>query len=444
MRRRQFLATTGGLAAVPVVAGRARSQSSSSFRPLGSLSLRGIAEAVVGDDGTTAYAAVSDGFATVDLSGPTAPAILAERRDPLAGRDGGPLDGIWDVKVDGDRLLVVGPAHGRTGNRLRAAAVYDVADPAAPERVGVHETTYPIHNSYLRDGVAYLTAIGDGGAELATVSVESDPYRLGGWALTDHDPRWADVPFALANLHDVYVRGDRAYLAVWDAGTWILDVTDPADPTFVSRVRGRSVEELAELGRSAARDDAFRLPGNDHYVAVNDAGDLLGIGIEAWGEPGPGGIVLYDVTDETDPERLARIAPPPTPDPSYDGVWTTAHNFGFDGDRLYSAWYQGGLKVHDVSDPANPTEIAAWRDTDAACFWTARSAADCVVAASSSQPPTLDIEERLYTFPDPGSGGPTPDGSTGTVTTGASGPGFGVLAGLAGLGLGAWRYGRDR
>ena len=471
MRRRQFLAATAGVGMSPVAAGRPRSQSSS-FEPLGTLDITGIAETVVGDDGTMAVAAVSDGFATVDISDPYAPSLLAERRNVLADRDGGPLREVWDVKLDDDRLAVVGPANPRR-NAVQAVAFYDVRDPIAPERLGVHETGYPIHNCDLRDGVAYLTANSAGSIGLATVSAGADPERLGGWALTDHDQRWADVSFALANLHDVYVQDGLAYLAHWDAGTWAVDVTDPADPSFVARVRGRPVEDLREFGRRAAQREGLQRPGNDHYVAVDDSGDLLGIGVEAWNEPGPGGIVLYDVSDTERPERLARIDPPSVPEgASADystGVWTTAHNFEFDGDRLYTTWYQGGVKVFDVSDPTEPAEMAAWRDTDEACFWTARTAGDFFVAASSNQPPNLEITERLYTFPDPGSGlraedSPTPtdrtadpssntgttttdrtadpSSNTGTTTTDASGPGFGVLAGLAGLGLGAWRYGR--
>jgi hypothetical protein len=445
MRRRQFLAATAGAALVPTAAGRPRSQSSS-FEPLGTLDITGLAETVLGDGGTTAFAAVSDGFVTVDVADPTAPALLTERRDILTDRDGGPLREIWDVKIDGDRLAVVGPANPQA-SALQAVVFYDVSDPADPEQLGVHETPYPIHNCDLEDGVAYLTANGAASVGLVTVSAGTAPERLGSWALTDHDQRWANVRYSLANLHDVFVQDGLAHLAHWDAGTWIVDVEDPTDPSFVSRVRGRPVEDLREFGRRAARRDGLRRPGNDHYVAVDDAGDLLGIGIEAWNDPGPGGVVLYDVSDTTRPKRLTRIDPPPTTDASYrNGVWTTAHNFEFSGDRLYTSWYQGGVKVFDVSDPANPAEIAAWRDTDDACFWTARPAGEFLVAASVDQPPGIDVTERLYTFPDPGSG-LTPDDATETPTDGttaASGPGFGVLAGLAGLGLGAWRMARGR
>ena len=449
MRRRQFLAATAGIGLSPVAAGRPRSQSSASFAPLGTLELPGLAETVIGDDGATAFAAVSDGFATVDLADPTAPSLLAERRDILADREDGPLRNVWDVKLDGDTLAVVGPANAR--DAIEAAVFYDVSDPAAPERLGVHETNYPIHNCDIADGVAYLTATSFGSVGLATVSAGSDPERLGSWALTDYDQRWADVSYALANLHDVFVQNGLAYLAHWDAGTWIVDVDDPENPSFVSRVRGRPVEQLREFGPNTAEEDGFRLPGNDHYVAVNDSGDLLGIGIEAWFQPGPGGIVLYDVSDVENPERLTRIDPPPIPDgesASYsNGVWTTAHNFTFDGDRLYTSWYQGGVKVFDVSDPANPVEIAAWRDTDDACFWTACPVGDFLVAPSVDQPPSSDITERLYTFPDPGSG-LTPGNGTDTLsgtetatTTDASAAAPEGLAGRAEPGLGACRDG---
>ncbi|WP_336000971.1 LVIVD repeat-containing protein [Halorientalis halophila] len=470
MRRRQFLAASVGTAAIPALARRSRASQASSFEPRGRVPVSGIAEAVVGDDGTTAYAAVTDGFASVDVSDPADPTVLAERRSLLPNVENGPLVEIWDVKVDGDLLAVVGPANGRR-NALEAVVFYDVADPADPQRLGVHETGYPIHNCDLADGVAYLTENHGERIGLATVTAGANPERLGGWSLTDVDERWGDVQFALSNLHDVYVQDGLAYLAHWDAGTWVVDVADPADPSLVARVTGPPLPDLLEFGDAAARRQGRRRPGNDHYAAVDESGDLLGIGIEAWGQPGPGGIELWDVSDLESPKPLARIDPPPIPqgeNASYtNGVWTTAHNFEFDDDRLYTSWYQGGVKVFDVADPENPEEIAAWRDTDEACFWTARTAADCFVASSVSHPPSLDVTDRLYTFPipddsaaqprtEPGDtstdGGDTASdetdatpGRTAGTTTGETGTGFGVFAGLAGLGLGAWRAAnRDR
>ncbi len=449
MRRRRFLATlAGGAAGTAGVGVRARARSAASAHPsdadadggsaatatpatptptdtttpLARLGIEGAREAVVAGD--TVHVATLDGFATVDASDPTDPTLLSRRAPVLEDAEDGPLGGIQDCSVDGDRLLIAGPANFHTD--LAAAVLFDVSDPANPERVGVHRTTYPIHNCYLADGVGYLTGNGAAGNPLVTIDPAAGD-ELGRWTLLDRDERWTTVPGNLRALHDVQVRGDRAYLAHWDAGTWILDVSDPGTPTVVSRVRGRSAAELADVPDDETGVEGVETPGNDHFVTVNPAGDLLGVGIEAWdadgdGEGAPGGIELYDLGDETDPERVGRLDPPPTSDPARSGVWTTAHNFAFRDGRCYAAWYQGGVTVHDVSDPARPREVAAWRDTDRTRFWTAVPGDGWFAAASM---PMDEAEAGLYLFPGPGAGGVTAgsggESGAGTGTTRGSG-----------------------
>ncbi|PSQ42170.1 hypothetical protein BRD07_04035, partial [Halobacteriales archaeon QS_9_68_42] len=147
-------------------------------------------------------------------------------------------------------------------------------------------------------------------------------------------------------------------------------------------------------------------------------------------------------------ERLSRIEAPPTDDPTFAGAWTTAHNFDFVGDRLYSSWYRGGVRVHDVSDPTAPRELGHWRDSATTDFWTAQGAGDHVVA-SSWRDFSRDSPEKgaaIYTFPAIEDAPPTPTSTptaatdetgTGTPTSEGDGPGFGAAAGAAGLGLAA-------
>lgn len=462
MRRRHFLAATAGVSFVSGVAAGTPStrtpqhSGDDSFEPLGTVDVDGIKEAVVGADGTTVYAATTDGFATIDVADPVNPTVLADRRNLLSDRASGPLPQIFDVKVDGDRLAVVGPANPKT-DAINAAVFYDVADPGDPQQVGVHETSYPIHNCYCEDGIAYLSGNRRQRNALELVEVSDDPTNLGSWSIQNHNERWSDVWPGLRTLHDVYVQDGRAYLAHWDAGTWIVDVSDPSAPSLVSRVRGRSADTLASLGRTQSAYEALQPPGNDHYVTVNEGASVLGIGIESWdaqpndGRGGPGGIELWDISDPTAPSKFSRITPPPTPNPEYGGIWTTAHNFQFAGDHLYTAWYQGGVKVFDVSDPADPAEVAAWRNSDETSFWNAQVATDAIVAPSGvDRHQDVSLPDRLYTFPIPDSAAKSMAGGAGTAGTGttdpgsettatdAAGPGFGTLAALAGLGLGAW------
>jgi hypothetical protein len=462
------------------------------YGPLAELRVPKAKEVVLSADGRTAFLAVTDGFAVVDLADPENPAVVHENREPWAGEGNGRLEQIYDVKLDreADLLAVVGPANPR--NAWRGLIVYDVRDPTAPEKVAVHETASFNHNCFATGGHVYLPENTSERNSMVVVDARAGE-EVGRWSIADVDEQWTEVGPNWV-LHDLYVHDDVAYLAHWDAGTWAVDVSDPTAPELLAKVRGRDPETFVEMTRSEARRDYSEPPGNDHYVATNDDGTLLGISVESWDtdpsddDGGPGGVTLYDVRDPTAPEELAFIEPPPTDDPTLGGTWTTSHNFSFRGDRLYTSWYEGGVRVYDVSDPADPALLARWRDSDAASMWTAEPTDHgFFVGTSHRDGPRASSESSaaraaLYTFPDPPADAepltPTPAATaTGTATssdtttptaapaatptatpaatatdspepadtgaeptgTAAAGPGFGPLAALGGLGLGAWQ-----
>jgi hypothetical protein len=504
MRRRAFLrsaAAGAGAVLTTTLSTRVAGASTGAYTPTGRLTVRGTKEVAVDADRGLAFLAVGDGFAVADVSTPTAPELLYEDRSPLADREDGPLEDVYDVKLDARNpyLAVTGPANPRSGV-LRGVAVYEVSDPTAPELLSVHETPFFNHNCDVDDGVVGLC--GNDGERNALVLVDAvTGERLGDWSVVDADERWAEVNTGNWVLHDVALRDGLAALAQWDAGTWLVDVSDPTTPSLVSRVRGRPVETFLDMAGDRARVEAFEPPGNDHFVAFDGQG-LLGIGQESWawerdgdGDGGPRGITLYDVTDPTAPVERAYVEPPPTEEPGYDGVWTTAHNFGFRDRRLYSSWYQGGVRVHDVTDPAAPVELAHWAASEASAMWAVQAGPDGTAVATSlgvPDPTPARADETgagVYVFPaaEPGEGAttatptPTPAGTdtptpepepvetdtptrtatvtadptatvvpTDTVTSTATAttapttapggqPGFGVLAAVGGAALGLYR-----
>ena len=421
------------------------------FEPLGRTPVEGAAEAVVGDDGTVAYLAATNGFVTVDVSDPAEPTILAEERQLEI--DDRRLTEILDVKVDGDRLVVPGPANRTQGDVFQGFLLYDVSDPAEPVSVGDPvETGYHIHNCYLDGDVLYVVVNGsedhpDSPDEnrLDVFDVSDDEIeRIGSWSHLDREPEWREVSWFARYLHDVYVHDDVAYLAHWNAGTFLLDVADPADPKYLSHVRDTDLEEQRAIDDDTEAQQG--LPGNDHYSAVDDAGELMAVGREAWetggDEPdGPGGIDLYDVSDPADPAHVSSIAAPEAEDASYhDGEWTTAHNFELRNDLLHASWYQGGVSIHDVSDPADPVELVRWEDRELAAFWTARVAepGETIVASSTemiSAYVEADPEGALYTFPivDPTDDEDEGDDGGGATSGSDPIPGFAGAVGVAGL-----------
>ena len=404
------------------------------FEPLGRLPLAGAKELVV--DGTTAYVAATDGFATVDVSDPGDPAVLAERRDLLADHPEGPLENVYDGKFGGG-LYALGAPGNPASSALNAAVVYDVSDPAAPERVLTRETEFYHHNLDTDGETLYLCGNDGDRNPLICVDVESGE-EVGRWSVVDEDQRWADVDPALREIHDVWVEDGVAHVANWNAGTWLVDVDDPADPSTIVGLRGLDPGEQASIQtREAVRRARLGLPGNDHFAMPQRGadGDLVALNEEAWGLEADapasdlGGVELWDAAGE---ERLARIEAPATEDATYAGVWTTPHNFEFVEDSLYTAWYRGGVKIHDASDPSDPRRLAHWRDSATTEFWTLQRAESCLVASSWRDPSADDPEASaaVYTFPDR-DGLSERDAETATE---GDGDGLGLLAGAIGLG----------
>lgn len=466
MRRREFLGA-GATTLIGLSAGRVRAtQSGLAFGPLGSVDVPGVTDAVAEE--TFAYVAVGDGFAVVDISEPAAPAVVAERRDIETGTAES-FERVLDLWVSNDRLLVGGPGN-YDPQLAHGFALFDISEPTAPEQVFFQQLDTPlsggyyIHNLYLDDGIAYLTGSAAPRNPLVMYDVTlTQPREIGRWSLEDVDAGYANVSPASRSLHDVTVRDGIAYIPCWDAGTWIVDVSDPAAPTVLASITEYDRADLTGRSGTEAIVESITPPGNAHYTMVDDAGEILGVGQEAWAlerngttTGGPGGIDLYDVSTPSDPQHLSRIEAPEGPDQTRGGPFTSAHNFDFAGDVLYTSWYYGGVKVYNIADPTDPKEIGAWRDADGTSFWTAESASDHFVAASANvggilgtNPPTA--REALYVFPGLTDGDPLesvdsgPPSRSTEASTDAGGPGFGVGAALAGLGGATlWRRLRNR
>ena len=417
MDRRAFLGTSGAAGlALALSGGAAASRASTAdsrqqpgYEPLGRLSVTGAAEAVVGD-GDTAYVAATTGFVTVDVSDPAAPTLLAEERNITV--DGSALTQILDLTVDGDRLVVAGPAESAgSSSQYLGFRCYDVSDPAAPVPSGHYETGYHSHNCFLEGDLLFVVANTRQMSRLVIFDVGGNRItQIGYWSLLEHEPGWRDIYWLARYLHDVYVQDGFAYLPFWNAGTYLIDVSDPTAPTYVSHVSETSLEE--QRATRGSHESVYGLPGNDHYAAVDDTGELMAVGREAWATGGakpdrPGGIDLYDVTDPRKPAHRGSIDAPRTIDESHrGGMWTTSHNFELRDGRLYSSWYRGGVKIHDVSDPTSPERLAWWRNPAETGFWTARvvEPGETFLATSTEAIPTASIEGALYTFPiEPGS-----------------------------------------
>ncbi|MFC4544537.1 LVIVD repeat-containing protein [Halosolutus amylolyticus] len=321
-----------------------------------------------------AYVATTDGMAVVDWRNPRRPELVAkiEASPPheIGGDDEGSVGGILDVKVDGD---VAAMAHnGGTG-----ITTVDVSDPANPQELAFYDDvdSTGVHNCFLYEGHAYLT-VGDSretpfdytGVEIVDISDPSNPELAAIWRLRDELPGFAAA--GVNPNHDIYVQDDLVYNAFWDAGVVVLDASDPSDPQLVSQF-GEAPEADTPMGDDFPYERYLTNPGNAHYVQPSPDGDYTYVGDEtfpnAFEEPENdtyGGVRIFDTRDWDDVEQVGFVSPPDA------DAFRTSHNFDVTANRLHTSWYDGGVQVHDVTDPSDPEKLASYR-TDDTSFWAA-------------------------------------------------------------------------
>lgn len=500
MRRRSFLGAIAASATLPgVVSAATPTRAPDRLSPSFVVDAPGLHEVVTGPDGRYAYGSAGDHLLVVDCDAVDSPTVVARAEATIAGE---PMLGLGDVAIDGDRVVVAGPVSRVEGDPPSGAAVFDVSDPANPEQVAEVPIAYTTHNSGIAGDTVYLTGTSLGREPLIAYDVSGDEaterFR---WSVVDQNGDWEGVTRSLYQVHDVVVRGDHAYVSYWDAGTWVLDVSDPNSPSPVVQIGGVDPGQYADLARESLFDELAQLPGNSHVAALSGDGSLLAIGREAGDRDatddrygGPGGVELYDVTDVANPEYRSALRAPVVEDSDGNPSVATAHNCSFRGDVLFTSWYSSGVRAYDLSDPTAPKDLGGWAAPDEASFWAAAPLDEGFVGASYVDPSASDEANRnsenakLYTFPEPdesqavdaatfqvnATGVPrnrpvydfranatatttttatatttadsVTDRSTRTPTTGSTGggvPGFGIAAAVAGTALGALHRIRD-
>jgi hypothetical protein len=290
------------------------------------------------------------GFSVVDISDPRSPRVV--RQVP-------PLPGARCLKLQAaDGLLLVsneqaGAAPVRTG-----MALYSLANPADPEPVGFFETKGggPHWLWFTGGRYVYMSARLEGFTHRIAVIVDiADPsapremsrwWIPGMWTAGGEKPWWD--PVLNFNIHGCFVHDDRAYLAMFDNGLGILDISDRGNPTLVSELQWLN-------GRWA--HTALPLPERNLVVVSEEANafDCM---------EHPRYVRVIDIKDEQNPRILSRF-PTPRGDFRRRGLRFGSHDLHanypgstVDDTLIYATYYNAGLRVVDISDPVAPKEVA--------------------------------------------------------------------------------------
>jgi hypothetical protein len=222
-----------------------------------------------------------------------------------------------DATVDGDLVVrAVDEARGRL------AALHACAAPGPDLLVGHLATCVGDACEVALARLHRVHALDEPEAVGLTLRGELGPAKAG-WPL---DPRHRTV--------DLRVHGTVAYLARAGDGLRIVDLADPADPRELAHV------PVARPDDEAWSDVEIALgPGDRPYALV--ASDLHGV-------------LVFDVSDPTDPYPVARF-------PGGGGAIVDTLTV-VDGRAYLADGGIRGLRVFDVSEPRAPYEIGAYLD----------------------------------------------------------------------------------
>ena len=142
------------------------------------------------------------------------------------------------------------------------------------------------------------------------------------------------------SIHDVWIEDGLAYSSNWTDGVVIVDVGNgiaggsPSNPVEVARAR---VEGDAN---HAAFPYRSKHTGKFYVVAGDEIFQFLNPGSEKIEDIMPRGYLHFmDFTDPKNPKEVAR----------YEVPEAGSHNFWIEDDILYIGYYNGGLRVVDIS-----------------------------------------------------------------------------------------------
>jgi hypothetical protein len=382
------------------------------FDPSGSVGIEHARDVALDESRTVAFIAVREGFVVVDVSTLSKLTVLTTRRQiPQERGESFTLQYVGSVSVSGNRLLVAGPTTDPEGDHASGFLLYDVSTPSDPEWVTEWKAGDSVGSAFLDGDTAYVASEMNPGALTIVSANDFAPKEIAEWSVTDAERGWETVPSELYHPRNVFVLDDVAFVACGEAGTWLLDVSDPEAPTALTKLGGRTASEI-ETNDGGVEDELEHLPGNSSFAHPNEDGTLLAVARRASDDAdteqieGPGGVSLWNVSDPTASEYLLTLAPPTDEGERDDPGAKTAGMVGFDGSRLYTSWSRGGVRVFDLSEPMSPTLVAEWSNYEDTDVRVARPLPDGILALSRGDPTPppetpYSSHAKLLGFPKP-------------------------------------------
>ncbi|HLG11631.1 MAG TPA: hypothetical protein VI876_07725 [Dehalococcoidia bacterium] len=317
-----------------------------------------------------AHESAPKNFTVVDVSDPTEAVVIAQTDLPHEKVRSNSLDVVGDI-------LAVAYQTSEPGLKPAGLELFDVSDPAAPRSIAFLDRSGPnsrgahclwfvdgeyIHMSSGAPDSTPANRLDDQFYQIIDVRDPSKPREVGRWWLPgtqegDGEPpperhETFDMGFRTHNINVYPERPDRAYVGYIDGGAIILDIADKSRPRLISRLDYHPP-------MSGFTHTVLPLLSKETLIVSDEA-------IQPGGKDWPKPVWVVDVRDETRPMITGTLPLPPVGEFAGRGGRFGAHNLHENhplptalrsDDLVYGAYFNAGVRVHDVSNPWSPKEV---------------------------------------------------------------------------------------
>jgi hypothetical protein len=238
---------------------------------------------------------------------------------------------VNDVKISEDGRTCVISREGAS-NRKNGIIIIDVSNPRDVKILAEYtdRLTGGVHNLFIYKNHVYALSNSER-YEIINIENPKKPKRVGQFVLEN----------SAKSIHDVWIVDGIAYSSNWADGVAMVDVGNG--------VAGGTPEKPVEIARAHIFGDANHAAfpyhskgtGKKYIIAGDEIFPLAAMESTNFEEVFiPAGYLHFiDITDPKNPMEVAR----------YEVPEAGSHNFWVEDDMLYIGYYNGGLRVVDIS-----------------------------------------------------------------------------------------------
>jgi len=247
------------------------------------------------------------------------------------------------------KTVAVQGAYAYVGCQHNGLCIIDITNPAIPIEVSRISNIYDVHAIRFYGLYAFICADNYG---LFVVNMANPA-----------SPQIAAVMDTLGAVQNIEFNGNIAYVSTQYQGLYVIDFSDVLAP----RILGRYVTSGGEFVNDAAVSGGFAfLASGWNGLEVVDLSTMLAVAeidslIYAFNIEIVGDYAYMTYGDPECPLAVINISNPFSP--IISGIYYPPQdivNFDIEGDIVYVADFQHGLRMVDIANPGNPHEVNAY------------------------------------------------------------------------------------